>query len=518
MAFAKDKTLPDPFFNLGNIQREKRDYEKAINYYTKSLAIERNSRAHHNLGITYRLVGKLNKALLEFNKALLLNPQYYDVYTSLIVTLQDLCLWDELNAVTNKIKTLDNKYLKSGIKTIEDPFFSITTDQSKKNNLQIAKNWSAQIDKNSNNNPDYKISKNKLSVGFVSDGFQDFPTGHNLVEFLEKIDKRKMTLCTYSYGQTDESTWRKRIQKATKMTNIEKMSDKKAAKRIIRDEIDILIDLKGYINNNRLGIFAKKPARLQVSWLGYPGTTGASFMDYIIADNVVIPKSHEKFYTEKVIKLPHCYRPLEANVTISPKYKRSDFGLPEDVFVFSTFNALYKIEPNVFDSWVKILSKVPDAILWLNGSNKNAADNLTKHFRQAGIDKNRLFFAKRINKYDHLARLCLADLALDTFITNGHTTTTDNLISAVPVLTKIGNHFNSRVSASCLSTLGLKMLITKTKKEYETKAIDLATNPKKLHLISLQLQTKRKSSPFFDMKLFADNFTTLLQNLYARSI
>ena len=282
---------------------------------------------------------------------------------------------------------------------------------------------------------------------------------------------------------------------------------------IYNDVVDILVDLKGHTNGNRLGIMALKPAPISVTWLGFPGTTGASYIDYVIADDIVVPKKHQKYYTEKVLYMPNSYQPNDNEQKISDlRFKRQDLGLPEKGIVFASFNQSYKISSETFASWMKILKAVPNSVLWLYEKLDLASLNLKKEAKKRGVDPKRLIFAGNLPKEDHLVRLKSVDIALDTFTYNGHTTTSDCLWAGVPVITLKGNHFASRVSASLLTAIGLPELITNSQKEYEELAISLANSPKRLTAIRNSLFLNLKSKPLFD----TIQFTKDLEKIYAK--
>ena len=259
----------------------------------------------------------------------------------------------------------------------------------------------------------------------------------------------------------------------------------------------------GFTQDARTNVFARRPAPIQVNYLGYPGTMGASYIDYIIADQTVIPDELRKFYSEKIVVLPNTYQANDRKRVISDQvFTRADLGLPSQGFVFCCFNNNYKITPRIFDSWMRILKQVDGSVFWLLEDNATAASNLKKRGFGAGISPERLVFAKRVPLPEHLARHQLADLFLDTFPYNAHTTASDALWAGLPVLTCIGETFAGRVAASLLNAIRLPELITTTLEAYEQMAIDLATHPEKLAAIKHKLAENRFTTPLFDTKLF----------------
>jgi protein O-GlcNAc transferase len=300
-----------------------------------------------------------------------------------------------------------------------------------------------------------------------------------------------------------------------KFVDIISLSRTEAAQRIYRDQVDILVDLKGYTKDTRLAICALRPAPVQVSYLGFPGTTGADFIDYIITDKIVTPEEHAPYYSEKFVYLPHCYQVNDNTQPIANKaWKKKDFGIPENSFVFCSFNRSYKIDPVMFDVWMRILQQVPESVLWLLFSNKTAEENLRREAVDRGVQSERLISARMLPKDAHLARLRCSDLALDTRIVNGHTTTSDALWAGVPVITLQGGHFASRVSSSALSAIGLPELITHSLEEYEALAVQLAHNPAELQELRQRLARNRLVTPLFDTPRFVRNLESAYKEMW----
>jgi predicted O-linked N-acetylglucosamine transferase (SPINDLY family) len=285
------------------------------------------------------------------------------------------------------------------------------------------------------------------------------------------------------------------------------MSDPDIAQLARELEIDIAIDLTGPTQYSRTQIFSYRAAPIQVNWLGYPGTIGADFIDYIVADKTIIPAEFGNLYSEKVISLPDTYIVDDSKrVASSRVFTREEFGLPKNAFVFCCFNNDYKFNPQVLDGWSRILLAAKNSVFWISENNEHFKVNITIEFEKRGIDSMRIIFAPRIELMaDHLARYALADLFLDTHPYNAHTTTVDSLKAGVPVLTLLGQSFASRVAASLLNAIGLPELITKTQEEYESLAIKLAHDPQMLALIKEKLHANRLSTPLFDTPLFTKN-------------
>ncbi|NJL58363.1 MAG: UDP-N-acetylglucosamine-peptide N-acetylglucosaminyltransferase [Desulfobacteraceae bacterium] len=283
--------------------------------------------------------------------------------------------------------------------------------------------------------------------------------------------------------------YRRRIRHdCDKFIDLLDFNDEDAAKRIAEDKIDILIDLMGHTKSNRLGICAYHPAKIQATWLGFPGTSGAKFFEYMITDKTATPEDHAKWCSEQLVFMPYCYQINDHCQPFSEKqFSRKEFGLPESGFVFCSFNQAYKIEPIMFDVWMKLLREVPGSVLWLLQRSDLTEINLKKEAEKRGVNPNRLIFSQKLHKDEHLSRHILADLVLDTRIYNGHTTTSDALWAGVPVIGIEGTHFASRVCASILKTIGLPQLIAKNLQEYESLALGLARNPDALNRIRQQI-------------------------------
>ena len=278
------------------------------------------------------------------------------------------------------------------------------------------------------------------------------------------------------------------------------------------------MDLMGYTTDSRTAILAHRPAAIQAGFLGYAGTIGADYIDYLMADQILIPESSQPYYTEKIVYLPDTYMPNDSKRAISNRaFGRAEFGLPQAGFVFCSFNNSYKINPGVFDRWMRILKKVAGSVLWLSEYNATAVAKLKKEAGIRGINPDRLVFAPRMPSLaDHLARQRLADLFLDTLPYNAHTSASDALWAGLPVLTQIGETFAGRVAASLLTAIGLPELITATPQAYEELAIELAADPAKLAAIKRKLEDNRLTTPLFDTKLFTKHIEAAYAAMYAR--
>jgi predicted O-linked N-acetylglucosamine transferase (SPINDLY family) len=320
----------------------------------------------------------------------------------------------------------------------------------------------------------------------------------------------------FSFGSDTGDYMRRRLETAfDRFIDVRKQSDRHVALLSRELGIDIAVDLGGFTTNSRTNIFSMRAAPIQVSYLGYPGTMGAEYIDYLIADRTLIPESDQKYYAEKLAYLPDTYLVNDSTHPIAGKtFTRAELGLPKDGFVFCCFNNNWKITPEVFDCWMKLLERISGSVLWLLEDNATAAGNLRREAENRGIASGRLIFAKRIPLPEHLARHRVADLFLDTFPYNAHTTASDALWSGLPVLTRIGEAFAGRVAASLLNAIGLPELITTTPQAYEGLAIELATNLEKLAEIKRKLASNRLTTPLFDPQLFTKHIEAAYTTMY----
>ena len=324
-----------------------------------------------------------------------------------------------------------------------------------------------------------KYAHRRKRIAFISADFRIHPVGYLLIEMIENFDKEKFELTGVFTGTPDGSDLWKRYRCAfDHYLDAKNIPSSELAKLLRAMEIDIAIDLSGHTEGTRLDVLSHRPAPVQITYLGFPGTLGLPFIDYLIADPRIIPPDSQQHYKEKILYLPHCYLPRDTSVVPSPATpKRSDFGLPDEGFVFCSFNHDYKINPPMFKVWMELLKEVPGSVLWLMKLNDAAHSNLTKEAIKHGVDPSRMVYATRVPSVeDHLARYRLADLFLDTYPYNGHTTCSDALLAGLPVVTFAGGSFSSRVAGSLLHDLNLLHLTTNSYSEYKEKALNIANN------------------------------------------
>ena len=341
-----------------------------------------------------------------------------------------------------------------------------------------------------------------------------------MAELFELHNRNEFEIFAFSLktDKTDSTVRNRLIAGFDKFLDVESQTDQEIAQLSRDNELDIAIDLAGYTQFSRTGIFAHRAAPIQVNYLGYPGTLGTDYFDYIIADHALIPPTHQRFYAEKVAYLPDSYMVDDSKRVASKKVlEKKDFKLPENTFVFCCFNNSYKFNAEILTSWAKIMLRVPNSVLWISENNKEFRRNLSIQLSNRGVDSNRLIFAPRVELMrDHLARYRMADLFLDTLPFNAHTTAIDALKAGVPIVALTGEAFAGRVTTSLLNAINLPDLITNSREEYESLAIELATAPNKLAEIKKRLEINLDEAPLFNTQIFARNIETLYKKMYAR--
>ena len=536
----------DAFSNRGIILQEMNRFEEALKSYNKALEIKPDHFfAHNNKGITLKDLNRYEEALQSYDKAIKINPSFIEPYNNKGNIFKDIKQYDKALENYQKIMNLNpeynynlgkilhtsmflnewknfdilNKKIDDGIKkrlcAIEPfSFLGISDDPALEKTVSeifIKNKFQNNIEMNNlAQNYDHK----KPRIGYLSGDFYDHPVLHLMMDVFKNHDKSKFDIYGFSFGPNKDDKWRAEVKNYFfHFENINNISDQEVANLIKKNEIDIVIDLSGLTGNSRVGIFSYQAAPIQINYLGFPGTMGAKFINYVIADEVVIPKENQKYFSEKVIYLPYCYQANMNQRDVSPKkFERKDFGLPHEGFVFCSFNNNYKITPYIFDSWMRILKEVKNSVLWILKSNEVAIQNLKAVAKKRGVDENRIIFASFMSNDEHLKRITLADLFLDSFPYNAHTTASDAVRMGIPIITLTGKSFSSRVGASILKTINMEKLITYNKDDYEALAIELANKPEKLMDYKNQLREAVVKSPLFDSVTHTRN----LENLYLK--
>lgn len=506
----------EAYFSRGNAMKSlMRDYE-AIADYEKTIHLKPGHvQAHNNLGNSLREIHRLVEAIDCYEKVIAINPNYEFVYGIKINVQLQLCDWRDLYLQIDLLKSnLEKK------REISSPFpvLSLTDNlelQSLASSIYVNKKYpkSSSLDHFVKNDP-YR----KIRIGYYSADFHNHATAYLMAELFEYHDKAKFEIYGFSFGPNLNDEMRQRLSVCFDgFFDVRNKSDIQVAQQSRDLGIDLAVDLKGFTHGSRTGIFANRCAPIQVNYLGYPGTMGASYIDYIIADKTLIPQQAQQHYFEKVAYLPNSYQVNDSKRKISYKTStRKELELPDSGFVFCCFNNSYKILPFVFDTWMRIMKAVEGSVLWLLEDNAAASNNLRKEAEDRGIDAKRIVFAKRIRLEEHLARQRNADLFIDTFPCNAHTTASDALWAGLPVLTCMGESFASRVAGSLLYAIGLPELVTETQSDYEALAIELGNNPDKVKAIKQKLEKNRLTTPLFDTPQFTKNIEAAYTKMYER--
>ena len=353
--------------------------------------------------------------------------------------------------------------------------------------------------------------KKKIRIGYVSNEFHDHAVARLLVEHLECHDRDRFEIFGYTFGPDDGSEMLKRIRRTfDHLRYVYAFPAASVAQRIYADEIDILVDLKGYTTAARTDIFTYRPAPIQVNWLGYPGTLGSDVFDYILADDIIVPTELEGFYSEEVLSHPSCYQPNDSQRKLLPAPERIAVGLPSDAIVFCSFNQSFKIQRRQVEAWANILSRVPDSVLWVMLNDPVARGNFVAYFQSRGIGEKRIVCAAKVSQENHLARLQCADIMLDSYPYNAHTTCSDALWAGVPVVTRRGTAFASRVATSLLTAVGLSELSATSASQYEDICVDLALDRTRLANVKRHLTDNRNRLPLFD----THGFTRSMESMF----
>ena len=515
-AIALNPQSSEAFYNLGKVYDSIKEYKEAIKNYGIAIQIWPDfPQAHFNKATALADLGLHEQAVVEYKYAQKLMPDMELLRGNLIHAEMKVCDWQHLKTnIDELIRTVDSANF-----LVSEPFSMISISNSEALNLKVASSFAKA--KFPENGPRKKIQenkKNKIHIGYFSADLHNHATALLMAEFFELQDKNRFHITAFSFGPSTNDCMRNRLKIAfDEFIEVQDKSDEAIANLSQDLGIDIAVDLKGYTQDGRPKIFSYRAAPIQISYLGYPGTIGADYIDYIIADPIIIPETNREFYTEKIIYLPNCYQVNDGKRVISEQvFSRSEMGLPDAGFVFCCFNQNYKITPQVFDSWMQILRKVEGSVLWLLESSAIAIENLTREALGRGISPDRLIFAKKMPLTFHLSRHQLADLFLDTIPYNAHTTASDALWAGLPVLTCIGETFPGRVAASLLRAVGLPELITNSQEEYIDLAINLANDPQRLKDIRNKLAENRLTTPLFDSTLFTKHIESGYQKAYDR--
>jgi protein O-GlcNAc transferase len=466
--------------------------------------------AFYNLGNAWRELGNLTEAIAAYREALRLRPDYADAFGQLLYHRAQACEWHNYEKDREKLIEM----VRAGVRV--PPFYLFATPASASDQLICARQWIEPIRPRQDAVFDRQVlvGRKRIRLGYLSGDLHQHATAQLMAELFERHDRDRFEVLAYSYGPDDNSPMRARLGRAfDRFVDVRTLSHREAAALIHADQIDILIDLKGYTHQARPAIPAHLPAPVQVSYLGYPATMGADFIDYIIVDPFVVPTSQQPFFSERLVHLPGSYQVNDRRREVTTaSMSRQDCGLPAEGLVLCSFNNSYKISPVFFDIWMRLLRSVPGSVLWLLETNKLVKDNLCSEAEKRGVEPGRLIFAPVVPLAEHLGRHRHADLFLDTLPCNAHTTASDALWAGLPVLTCSGDTFAGRAAGSLLGAVGLPELITESLAEYERAALDLMRNPERLVALRQKLERNRYTSALFDVPKLTGN----IEAAYAR--
>ena len=483
--------------NIGTAFLSEGRPEEARAAFEQALTVKPDfPEAFYNLGNACRGLGDLKGAIAAYRNALRLRPDYPDAFSQLAYHRAQACDWGDHEADQAELVDM----VRRGVRV--PPFYLCSTTASPSDQLRCARQWVRPFRPPPTDLFEHRpiAGPARIRLGYLSGDFHQHATARLMAELFERHDRAHFDVSAYSYGPDDNSAMRARLAAAfDRFVDIRAMSHREAARTIHADRIDILIDLKGYTHEARPAISAYRPAPLQVSYLGYPATMGAEFIDYIIVDPFVVPPDQQPFFSERLVHLPGSYQVNDRKREMAATSSRSDWGLPTGALVFCCFNNSYKIAPAIFDIWMRLLRSVPGSVLWLLEANDLVKGHLRSEAGKRGVDAGRLIFAPVVSPAEHLGRHGHADLFLDTLPCNAHTTASDALWAGLPVLTCSGDTFAGRVGGSLLTAIGMPELITASLEAYERTALALARDPQRLNAVRNKLGSDRDAAALFDL-------------------
>ena len=495
---------------LRNLERN----DEALQSYDRAIALKPDLvHAHVNRAIALAEGQRYAEALETYKRALQIDADYPYLYGSWLHTKMQICDWSRMESQFVRLagKIERGERAATPWQVLATPCSAAL--QRRAAEIVIRDRYPLVAPETAR----YPAHE-RIRIGYFSADFHEHATAHLIAELLERHDRAKFELTAYSFGPVTDTPMRRRLMAAfDHFLDVRDRTDQEVAALAIVRETDIAVDLKGFSQNGRPAIFARRAAPIQVSFLGYPGTMGADYFDYLIADSTLVPEGDQRHYAEKLAYLPESYQVNDTQRIIpDAPIRRADLRLPDDSFVFCCFNNSFKIAPAVFDRWMRILLRVPGSVLWLLHDNEWAEANLRREAHQRGVAAERLIFAPRIPLPGHLARHRAADLFLDTLPCNAHTTASDALWAGVPLITCPGETFAGRVAASLLHAIRLTELVAPTPADYEALAVELATNPAKLREIRERLAHNRLTQPLFDIASYTRSLERGYTMMYER--
>lgn len=499
--------------NLARLMYQIKDYQQAIKACKNAININPNlPNPWFNLGLSYQKIKDYGQAIVAYQMVKKIDANWKYIDGIILHNKMIICAWDDFDRSLDCI----NRAIGAG-KKVAEPFGYYGLSENNKLLLKCSKIYAEDVypQRAVLSDPKRKQQNDKIKIGYLGGEFRKHATSILMAEIFELHSKDEFEIYIFDNSVDDGSEYRRRIFNASDhVIEIQRLSDEAAANLIQNLQIDILLNLNGYFGDGRMGVFSYKPAPIQINYLGFPGTLGASYMDYIIADKVVIPDGEAQYYSEKILYLPVSYQANDRKRKISDKkFTRSEIGLPENGMVYCCFNHTYKITPYIFDAWMNILKAVPDSVLWLLETSKEASKNLTNEAKKRGVSMEKIIFSPVIDFEDHLSRHQLADLFLDTLPYNAHTTASDALWTGLPVLSCAGNCFAGRVGKSLLQAVNLEEFIVEDIKDYEKLAIELGRNKERIAFARKRLENNKKTYKLFDSVNYTKNLESIFREL-----
>jgi predicted O-linked N-acetylglucosamine transferase (SPINDLY family) len=506
----------EAYNNRGTTLLELHQYQAARESYDEAILHQPNyAEAYVNRGNALHGLHQYQRALEDFEKAILLMPDYDYLHGMRLHMKLFLCDWENIESECHHLEAQI-----SSDKRVAQPLITLFISGSSALQKRAAEIYVR--DKHRLCSTAKEIPRlprhRRIRIGYFSANFCEHPTSYLTAELFERHDRGKVEIIGFDFGPNLKDKMTERVSAAMdRFLDVRSMSNSGVAQLSQELEVDIAVDLMGFTTGNRAGIFAERAAPIQVNYLGYPGTMGASYMDYLIGDRTMIPESRQQYYSEKIVYLPDTFQANDSRQHISDKpFSRTEEGLPERGFVYCCFNKNCKITPRTFEIWMRILSRVDGSVLWLLGGNPQACANLRKEAEQRGISSQRLIYAKYLPLDEHIARQKLADLFLDTLPFNAGATASPALWAGLPVLTCMGEAFPSRMAASLLRALDLPELVTTTEADYEALAIAIATVPGRAKEIREKLRRNLLITPLFDLSAITSHIEAAYSTMYER--
>jgi protein O-GlcNAc transferase len=514
-ALAINPALGEAWVGRGNALVELKRYDDGLAAYDQALGLKADiAGAWFGRGNVFIELKRYRDAVASLDSALALNPDLANASLLRLHAKQNMCDWSNFDA---EIIGLSSAVSRS--KSASTPFAILSMPSSPADQLKAARRYATSLPHFPPLRSDEAYSHDRIRLAYVSSDYREHAVSYLTAGLFEYHDRSRFETTAISLGSERDSAFRRRLQRAFEhFLDCRSQSDKEIAGLIRQLEIDIVVDLNGFTRDSRVGIFAHRPAPIQINYLGYAGTMGAASYDYIVADETVIPREHFDFYSEKAVWLPDCFMVNDATRPIAERTPtRSELQLPEAAFVFCCFNQSYKINRATFDVWMRLLQAVDGSVLWLKKTGEEAVHNLQREAERRGVAPERLVFAPSVAlAEDHLARHRRADLFLDTLPYNAHATACDALWAGLPVVTCIGSTFAGRVAASVLSAVGLPELVTASLEDYEALALSLARDPSLLASVKAKLARNRDTYPLFDTAGFTRNIEAAYTRMWQR--